>query len=273
MTRLDEVFTPSELWDHVEQEPRGLNKGDGTLSYRESSEWYGGMSWAEAKNAARNGWPEGLAKIAPVLARVDELIAHALPENVIAWDVTGETPDVGALLSGVPENMMTTEEAEGAARMVRVLVNVGASCAVSASTIEARGTIACALVDALERAGYRCEVLAGWVQETRGYTYTTRALIKRAEEPLALDRIVFTLVHPSFMRRILFRCMELIPNKGMRDSFLRGNSYGCPSHMIGQAGDIVIGELYGTNWTPDKCADEVKRYLQEVGVHMTDAKV
>lgn len=272
---IDQEFSPSELWDHVEKEPIGRDP-DGWSSSKAAEAWNGNISWKKAKDYARNGWPEGTDKIAPTLARVDELIAHVMPEPRMSYDVVGDAPDVGAYLAGIPENMLTTEIQEGAARMVRVCVNVGASAGVSPRAIEARGIIACALTDALERAGYRVEVRAGWSQRTRdpkpnaeGALYLgTWTTLKRAEEPLSLDRITFALIHPSFMRRILFRVMELIPDRQDRDAFT-DNAYGCPCAVVGAAGDIIVTEMYGhgNDWTPEILAAEVGRYLKEVGVH------
>jgi hypothetical protein len=283
---LDEEFTPAELWDHLAQRPAGKPRyaDEGWSSEREdgsdvTSGWYGagaaGGAYAEALRLAREGWPEGLKKIEPIVRRVDDLIAHAIPEPRPVYDIVGDAPDVGAYLAGIPEHMLQMETQEGAARIVRVLVNVSVSAHVPTRTIEARGAMACALVDALERAGYRVELHVGDRSDCnvdgKHYVYHARAVLKRADEPLSLDRIAFPLMHPAFARRLMFRAFELIRDREMRDAFMDAG-YGRPAPIVGNAGDIIVGELYGgAEWTPERLADEVARYLAEVGVHMDGA--
>lgn len=265
---------PSELWDAADKPTaKGASREDSTGTHA-SEDWDMGVGYKGAVRLAREGWPEGLELIAPVLARVDELVAHAMPEPQPVYDVVGDAPDVGAYLAGVPENMLTQEEAEGRHRLVRLLVNVSASWGVSSATIRARGTLACALADALERAGYRCEIFAVFSTDTRDgkhRSFTVRTLLKRAEEPLCMDRIVFALVHPAFMRRILFRIVEQIPDEDFRESFIGNGGYGRPASIVGDKGDVVISEMYGHDWTAERIAEEVARYLAEVGVHMEGA--
>ncbi len=272
-------MTPLELWDHIEKPvvpgPNQFTPSGG--SEDRPNTWNGGITWAQAKDYARNGWPEGLARIAPVLARVDDMVARVMPEPRIAYDVVGDAPDVGAFLAGIPENMLTTEIGEGSARMVRILVNLGAA-AVEPDAIEARGIIACALVDALERVGYRCEVAAVWSARAWGdprpgatgsLFYSFRTVLKQAEESLSLDRLTFALIHPAFFRRVMFRAMEMIPDVADRDKFVYGG-YGAPAPVMGEAGDVIVTEMNSGegHWTPETLAREVGKYLDEVGVHL-----
>lgn len=270
--RVNLELTPLELWDHIE---KPCTDASMCSSEDPRSDWNGNITWAQAKDYARNGWCEGLEKVAPVIAQVDELVAHAIPGPVLAYDVVGDAPDVGAYLAGIPENMLTYQEQDGANKMIRVLVNLGASASVSPKALEARGIISCALVDALERVGYRCEVVAVWSSQVRdpkgdaSLFYDMKTVLKRAEEPLSLDRLTFALVHPAFFRRIMFRWMELIPDAQDRRAYSYG--YGRPSPIIGEKGDVVVTEMYGghgSDWTPEILAKEVGRYLKEVGVHM-----
>jgi hypothetical protein len=197
-----------------------------------------------------------------------------MPEERITHDVVGHFPDIGAYLAGEPENMIAYETVQGTApKVVRILVNCAASAAVSTKAIEARGAMACALIDALENAGYRCEVVAAlesYIMLGPGVRYSigARVMLKRAEEALCMDRLVFALVHPAFLRRIGFRLTELCPDTAARDSFIRG-AYGRTGTVVGGPGDIVIGEMDDADWTPERVAEEVRRYLAEVGVQVS----
>lgn len=263
-------FTPSELWDEVAKP--SLDERMNTSSEAPSN-WNGNITYQEAQRLARDGWPDGLKKIAPTLARVDDLVAHVLKEKVLVYDVVGDCPDVGAYLSGIPECMLAQDEQDGAAKVVRVIVNIGASFGVSAKTLEARGIVACALVDALERVGYRCEVVVKLALSSGGNEELISSVFKTAQEPLNLDRIAFALIHPAFFRRLLFRVLERMGGDGetgkkFRTPFSYG--YGRPMPVQGEKGDIVITEMYGSGseWTPEILAKEVLRYLKEVGVTM-----
>jgi len=262
----EDFASAAALWAHVAKTPDDMPGYMASID-TPSDRWNGNVTASQALDLGAHGWPDGLAKIAPVIARVDDLIAHALPVKVLAYDVVGDAPDVGAYLSGVPENMLTAEDGERPNHMARIIINVGASSSVSAETLEARGVIACALVDALERSGFRCEIIAAFETRGDGVTYAARVMLKRAEEALSMDMLTFPLVHPAMLRRVMMRCVELTPSAARRAI---GRRYGSPAAIVGELGDIVIGEMYGTGWTPENCAKEVMRYLKEIGVHVED---
>ena len=245
---------------------------DSSTSNSPSEDWDLNTGYRGALRLAREGWSEGRDAVSALVSRVDEIVAADIPTPALAWDVVGNEVDMGAFLAGEPEDMLGMIE-QDKARFVRVIVNLSASWSVKADTLRARGVIACAVVDALERLGYRCEVIVGTRAMSGGHAHEVRAMLKRAPEPVDLSRLAFWLAHPAAFRRLMFRLTERIEPPTVRQAMRY--SYGYPSPMTGEPGDILIGEMLGagSEWTVEAMAKEVERYLKEVGVSVSGGEV
>lgn len=174
----------------------------------------------DAVELARAGWPEGTAKVVEHRENNAAFLAAAKVAKTrqFGWDVEGQWIDVGRLLSGEPE-CCGAEFEDGdavASRVVSLRINQAVSAAVDTDTICARGVTVLCAIDLLESCGIRCEVIlskACLASGTKSGSIKNRrveshVVLKRASDPVDLDRLAFWIAHPSSFRRFGFRIDE-----------------------------------------------------------------
>lgn len=164
-----------------------------------------------------DGWPEQARK----MTHIEDHIFANLTQGIERFDPAyvecdGQTIDIGAYCAGEPEHWVRFEPSivEGVSnRILRIGINIIASGTTAQETITQRGTVACALIEALEARGYRCEV---WVlchikamDEQSAHTW--QLLAKPAEQPLSLAHLLFESAHPAMLRRIGFALLTSRP--------------------------------------------------------------
>lgn len=199
-------------------------------------DWSGARNWAQALDMARNGWPQGRARIEQISSAVFAKTGSLIRKDDIRYDVTGSAVDIGAYLSGQPECFTVWEETdeyrEGKGKVVKIVVNAAASSGVTPEVLFLRGACVVALADSLERAGRRVEIHL--VMNSSGAEY--RVLIKRADQPVQLDQLAFSIASPAAFRRVGFAVMERWPSEVQSQV---GYSYGMP-HTSEMQGDIIL---------------------------------
>jgi len=213
------------------------------ISYASSREkgnesWNGSPSFDAAMNLANNGWPEGLAKVKDMAEDIWKVIGQEVQKMAFYYDVTGEAVDIDRFLTGEPEDMIafTEEQAVGHGKIVKIQVNNVASAGVSTTTMANRGAAVVALIDALEKLGFSCEVYTAdalssrWSGDKNILQYDVT--LRGAGDVLDMDRLAFALCHPSWLRRLVFSAMEQ-EDEQVRRMFNVGGSYGCPEESRG----------------------------------------
>jgi len=180
----------------------------------DSLRWTGTASFEDAVKLAREGWPEGRERIAKYSAQFAAMLGSRLRKPILSHSVAGFAPDVGAFLCGEPENMFNreTRDDDAPGKILSLVVNGGASASISPETIMRRGAMIVALIDALENAGYSCNLTVAYVA-TEGHSGSGAhgadlVQVKRAGEPVEIDRLAFIFAHPSMLRRIVFSARE-----------------------------------------------------------------
>lgn len=215
-----------------------------TTSDRLKFTWTG--NFPDAIKLARNGWPEGRKDAEKLRADIQAKGETRLADEVV-YDVAGDEPDVARFLDGEPECMRRFESIETptAGRIVRIVVNVSAACDVPASFIAMRGAAALAIIDSLEAAGFRCEVvIAGYtINKKRTSQFFTFTTIKKAQDVVDIDTMAFAMGHPSVLRRLLFSLAEQ-----QSPSFMKAHHIGlCNKGGYGYSLDVEgkdCGDIY-----------------------------
>ncbi len=174
--------------------------------------FYATANYGEAMKLARLGWNEGTAKLdaARSLVQIPESVQDLAPAPVFAEE--GDEVAVDRFLGGDSDSWVSfpVAPAPRRGRVVSVWINLTAAVGVAVEPYMARGAACLAVVDALERAGYRCEISGILSAQASGPCpwLVARTLIKRAEDPLEIDRVAFLIAHPSAFRRLGLRVIE-----------------------------------------------------------------
>lgn len=197
---------------------------EGSDSRQNGDKFYGDTkSLAEAVSLVEKGWPEGAAKVADWSSRLSSFLSAATSAKSRSyhWDVTGDYVDIGKFLTGEPECCGSDAEygEQLSGRVVTIRLNACVSGGLQADAIVARGVAVLVAVDILESLGKRCEVIVSQATSTYGrggdagsvrdLHLDANVTVKRAGEPVDLDRLAYSVAHPAFFRRLGFRFMEL----------------------------------------------------------------
>lgn len=170
-----------------------------------SGSWSGARSFEDAIKKAREGY-----SLKSLEVKIDQIDHFGMPQMEIVYDVSGAVVDMGAFLSGVPENMMDfpiTEEK----RFVQVYVDVCENSGVDSNRILNKAAAVAYAVDKLESMNYRVELVAFYpidhISGERHHNNVNHAIavkIKGYMEKLSVGQIAGC-VAPSFQRHLVFR--------------------------------------------------------------------
>ena len=218
-----------EYLKYVSNTPRLNGNGNDSTSYTARDSWDLGAGWDGAMELSRRGWPEGL-KAMNKARRLVDIPEHSdqgmqmKPFNAVA----GDEVDVGLHLSGEPECMIDyhLQLTPSYGKVAKIIVNASASGSVNAKVMRYRGTAACILIDCLESAGVRCEVI---LLAFCSGELTSEVLIKKPDEHVEPDRMAFMLAHPAVMRRFGFK--EAETHGGEIGKTTKTGTYGYPRDL------------------------------------------
>lgn len=178
--------------------------------------WHGTNTFEQAVEIAKKGWAEGAAEALRIRATVEAAVRDLINarSTTYSYDVAGEFVDVGRFLSGEPECFGIEFNDGGSINrpVVKIVANLAASGSVSPKSLFIRGAAIVAAIDILEALGRRVEAwVAHGSARSRGGdagAHETHVLVKRADQPLDVDRLAFAVAHPACLRRLCFSVME-----------------------------------------------------------------
>ena len=248
--------------------------------FGEYDDYFGEVSnFSELMELSRNGWEKDVKEMIAVAEDTIETVEKEF--DVQAWnsiyDVTGSDVDVDRYLSGEPENMISfvMMDTPRVGRVVTLVVNISASCAVDAETITARGKNVVALVHALETLGIRTELYVdapakalGWGGDSK-ITANTIVKIKDAQDTLDAAMVMFAFAHPAFLRALILPSMHGFPRE-YQEAMGVGSSYGQPSSRDNSDeypdGTIRLDTEMPGRWTPQQAKTFVVDHLKQLGI-------
>jgi hypothetical protein len=198
--------------------PDSPRKGRPGSAWRDNDDKdFYGVTMTEARTLARDGWQEGAERVQPLLDRVKT--ARPTRKALTRWDVAGAVPSIPRYLAGNPLHMRTRQiSATSQQPIITLISSTSAPWWTATATFERLACAAAAIVDRLEDAGFRVEIIAGRRESSNGTgagtaTGDNNALghrsemffrVKAAQDSLDLARVAFGIGHPSVHRRLLF---------------------------------------------------------------------
>jgi hypothetical protein len=186
-----------------------------TLRQLGGTAWFGGLrNFHEAVTLMTEGWSEGAARIHELSAEVKPTGAKSI-QRKIAWRDDGDEICNDRLRSGNLDTCWrgSRRQTNIGPTLVTVNVNWGGLRNVTAKQMFWQGAAVCALVDALEEAGYRVRVIANnWsvVDRQANFKALIRVVIKDFPEPLQLDAMAAVLAHAGIYRTLGFMAKEQV---------------------------------------------------------------
>jgi hypothetical protein len=235
--------------------------------------WHGTNTFEQAVEIAKKGWAEGAAEALKIRATVEAAVRDLINarSTVYSYDVAGEFVDVGRFLSGEPEcfGIEFNDGGSIARPVVKIVANLAASGSVTPKSLFIRGAAIVAAIDILEALGRRVEAwVAHGSARGRGVNagaHETHVLVKRADQPLDVDRLAFAVAHPACLRRLCFSVME-------QHGHLANSTY---PHRVTVEGDAIVTEhsLRSVDFSKRELFDLVSRICGQAGVDIPESEI
>lgn len=273
MSKIDRFETFEKFLEQALVVPKKQDSCSSRVDRGQYDDWAGTQTFEQAVELARRGWPEGAAKALELRAEVESAVRDLINARSTSYtfDVAGEFVDVGRFLSGEPECFGSESQDYGnnAKPVVKIVANLAASGAVSPQSLFVRGAAIVAAVDILEALGRRVEVWASKgsarVRGSDNGAYETHVLVKKADQPLDIDRLGFVIAHPASLRRLFFSLME-------QHGHLPNDTY---PHRVTVEGDAIVTEhsLRGSDFSKRELLDLVAKLCGQAGVEIPEAEI
>lgn len=214
--------------------------------YAASAQWDCGFGWDRALALARGEehWPEGEREIEELAREQAGKYILKRPLQEYYPDVTGAYYDMASVCTGRPDCWLAPmpDPAGSELGLIRLVVDLGASAGVDAAVIieRTRAVMACALT--LEYTSAAVEVIlanTSWDSDNDAASYCQTIQVNNAGEPIDTRRLIAA-AHPSFLRRVIFRLIELTPVEATAKRYSSG--YGHVSTLPPDTLRAMFGE-------------------------------
>jgi hypothetical protein len=239
---------------------------------------------------AADGWHAAEMEARKLSNALVNRIGSLVERDEEQFDVEGCAIDMGLYREGIPECMVRYEQhfVESPGPIVKIVFNNMTSAGISTETMIAKGAAIAALIECIELSGKSVELWTVCSMDPTGRLQYHRTKIdspqrfeswvkvKEAGQPLDMARAMFALGHPSAVRRLAFRTLELVDEETRRP-FISG--YGMPVDLPKEAkdrGDIYVGKslLGERQWTnKEKTIEWIVNSLREQNIRVNDATV
>lgn len=211
-----------------------------TATYGDAK-WSGTKDYAEAMSLAFNGWTAIRPAVDSIMSRIRDRIAdRTAPVFNMSHDVCGMAVDMAAFMSGQPECMIMPipEPSRNSGKVVRIHYNAVGNCHVKAEAMQERGAAILALVDALNVLGVNAEIWTEISVNKGRRKGSVLVNVKNAHESVDVNRLMFALGSPSYLRRLTVSVMAKHALVGVQTG---GDCSGVALHLVEDvAADVVV---------------------------------
>lgn len=177
--------------------------------------YYKTYNFEEASGMLKKGWDD----MAQTLDKKLKLAASSFEAKTVvksSYDVCGYQASVPRYLQGIPTSMVNQKKVVQKQKVITLVKHIGYMGGTSAEEIIENSVKALAIVKKLEAQGYRVNLDVISPARSLDQDIICRIRIKSADERMNIAKVAFPLVHPSMLRRLVFRFREVIPGASKR---------------------------------------------------------
>lgn len=218
-----------EFYRYINETPTNdvfKNTRQSSQSINERVDWYGTSSFKEACDLFVNGWDKKTLELKQKLDLEEHKEQQMTYKNI--QFVQGYHPIVPLYLMGVPNNMVTKKMVPMKKKVITIDKTIAYAYNVSADRIMEEAVKAVRIINRLERQNYRVNLNLVGVSERNGVGIGFKIKLKSANESLNISKLTFPLIHPSMLRRLFLRFVEVNPHT------VRGFTLGYGSPLSGR---------------------------------------
>ena len=173
--------------------------------------WTQTESFDEAVLLMKRGWSDMAQKLVNKLKVIDKKTAMVTKRRSVN-SVAGFHPVVPLYLAGVPTSMVSYKMVPVKQKIVNITKLFNYHAGITSETIIDESIKVLQMVKKLESQGYSVNVNVAFGSSKNGRNIAASIRIKNANERLNVSKLAFPMVHPSMLRRLMFRYIEVTPN-------------------------------------------------------------
>lgn len=165
-------------------------------------------NYTEAIKLLLTGWSEGAAKLTTSLNVANAKMQNREVKRAI-HDIVGFQASVPRYLQGIPTNMVNQKNVKQKQKVITLVKSIAYYSGITTDEILSDSVKFLQIVQAIEKKGIRVNIYIAWHSAIEGreeILYRTK--IKSSGERLNISKMSFPLLHPSFLRRIMFKALE-----------------------------------------------------------------
>lgn len=208
------------------------------------------------------GWKAGSAKMTDSVGEISAPRVQSIRRRKV-WKDDGDEIDIHRVYAGDLERAWESSErylTSGQSRNARLWCQMGFTANYEPDQFFWRGAVACVMVDALENAGYRVEIMGYHASvgtfSSGAVDWYTRVPIKGFMEPLDIPRVAAVTAHAGFFRSVIFGAMGAAPLKV--SAGLGSTNHQRPEFV--EEGDILVSNIYDENGARAYLEEAMKKY-------------
>lgn len=180
-------------------------------------------NYDEATKLLKDGWENMAQELTKKLNVIKNQVMDAKVQKIL-YDVVGFQASVPRYLQGIPTSMVNKKLVPVKQRVITLNKDVSYNCGTTTEQIVEASVQTLQLIKKIEAQGIRVNLNLIWGVASGKTEEVIKICLKSANERLNISKLAFPLVHPSMLRRMLFRYLEVAPTVAGSYTF----GYGSP---------------------------------------------
>ena len=167
-------------------------------------------NYEEAAQLFKNGWQDMAQKLTKQLKVHEQQVENAMVQKVM-FDIVGFQASVPRYLQGIPTSMVNKKVVPVKQRVITLNKDISYNAGIKTADIIEASVQTLQLIKKIEAQGIRVNLNLIWGVKAGGTKEVAKIRLKSANERLNISKLAFPLVHPSMLRRLCFRYLEVAP--------------------------------------------------------------
>ena len=181
-----------------------LSSVDGSFGFTQTH------NYNEAQSLLKNGWNDMAKELTTKLNVIQNQVVDAQVQKIM-YDVVGFQASVPRYLQGIPTSMVNKKAVPVKQKVITLNKDISYNCGITAKDIIDSSVQVLQLIKKIEAQGVRVNLNLIWGVTGGDTKEVVKIRLKSANERLNVSKLAFPLVHPSMLRRLMFRYIETAP--------------------------------------------------------------
>ena len=194
-----------------------LSSTNGSYSFTQT------QSYEEATKLLKDGWSSMAQEITKKLNVIKNQVVNEHVQKIL-YDVVGFQASVPRYLQGIPTSMVNKKLVPVKQKVITLDKDISYNASIKTEQIIEASVQTLQLIKKIEAQGIRVNLNLIWGVAAGNTKEVAKVRLKSANERLNISKLSFPLVHPSMLRRLCFRYLEVAPT--VTKSYTWG--YGAP---------------------------------------------